>query len=384
MENLIVAGIVLNILLLSLIFSKKNRSYPDKFLILYLTVATLAQVVLYFETMSFFQQSLLMLLGKGLYLLNAPLFFAYVYTLLTSKKISVRLSVVLFLPFAAYVLHFIYYYFFVFDEAELSIRSGMLLVNGKVAVSWQIFVIGFLLIEPAYLVWYLVLLRKHKKGLLHSSSVIDYHLLRWLYFLFYLWLTITAVLVPLSMLSVVTEILSHDLLQLMIQSATVLFFFIVGYYGFKRTTVFVDPEVKAVPDESPKNPLYQKSGLSEDQAAAYHQRLLTYMETEKPYLNGELKALELAQMIGISVNHLSQVLNQKQQQNFFDFVNGYRLKDVITKMKDPANSHLTLLAMALDSGFNSKTSFNTVFKKLTHQTPSAYYKAIKTGLKKNS
>ena len=100
------------------------------------------------------------------------------------------------------------------------------------------------------------------------------------------------------------------------------------------------------------------------------------MTDQKPYLDGELTAGALSQALGISINHLSQVLNQEQHQNFFDFINSYRVKEVIEKMKDPGNRHLTLLALALDSGFNSKTSFNTVFKKVTHQTPSQFYKML--------
>jgi len=101
------------------------------------------------------------------------------------------------------------------------------------------------------------------------------------------------------------------------------------------------------------------------------------MQEKKPYLNGELTAGELSKLLGISVNHLSQVLNKEQKQNFFDFINSYRIKDVLLKMEDPSNAHLTLLALALDSGFNSKTSFNTIFKKVTNQTPSQYYKSLK-------
>jgi AraC-like DNA-binding protein len=100
------------------------------------------------------------------------------------------------------------------------------------------------------------------------------------------------------------------------------------------------------------------------------------MEEKKPWLNGELTAGQLSQLLGISVNHLSQVLNKEQHQNFFDFINSYRVSEVIRRMGDNGNSHLTLLAIALDSGFNSKTSFNTVFKKVTNQTPSHYCKAL--------
>jgi AraC-like DNA-binding protein len=77
----------------------------------------------------------------------------------------------------------------------------------------------------------------------------------------------------------------------------------------------------------------------------------------------------------MSPNHLSQVINQLEGKNFFDFVNAYRVEEVKRKMADDRSKKLTLLAIALESGFNSKTSFNMVFKKMTGQTPSQYYKS---------
>lgn len=380
MEYLIVAGIVLSVLLLTVTLSKKNKQAPDKHLILYLGFATFWQAYFYLETLSFLQASPFMLLGKGLYLLNAPLFFAYVYVLTTSRRLTPKLSAILFSPFAAYVIHFMYFHFLVFDQADLSIKSGLLFIDGQLALSWLFFVILFLLIEPVFLVWFYFLLKKYKQRLLQSESDLSRIRLRWLYLLFYLCLIISLFLIPASMLSLGGGLISTDLLPIMMQGATVLFLFIVGYYGFRQTTVFANPALDLTTEGQMKNGSYQRSGLSDGQAAIYHAQLLTLMEEKKPYLNGELKASELAQMLDISVNHLSQVLNNIQQQNFFDFVNGYRIKEVIKKMKAPKNSHLTLLAMALDSGFNSKTSFNTVFKRMTHQTPSAFYKSLTSGL----
>ncbi|VXD10713.1 helix-turn-helix domain-containing protein [Marinoscillum sp. 108] len=380
MEYLIVAGIVLSVLLLTVTLSKKNKQTPDKHLILYLGFATFWQAYFYLETLSFLQASPFMLLGKGLYLLNAPLFFAYVYVLTTSRRLTPKLSAILFSPFAAYVIHFMYFHFLVFDQADLSIKSGLLFIDGQLALSWLFFVILFLLIEPVFLVWFYFLLKKYKQRLLQSESDLSRIRLRWLYLLFYLCLIISLFLIPASMLSLGGGLVSTDLLPIMMQGATVLFLFIVGYYGFRQTTVFANPALDLTTEDQMKNGSYQRSGLSDGQAAIYHAQLLTLMEEKKPYLNGELKASELAQMLDISVNHLSQVLNNIQQQNFFDFVNGYRIKEVIKKMEAPKNSHLTLLAMALDSGFNSKTSFNTVFKKMTHQTPSAFYKSLTSSL----
>lgn len=376
MKNLTVAGIVLTLFLLSLILGKKNKQVADKYLILYLCYATLTQVYFFAETISEVRHSYWMLLGRGVYLLNAPLLFLYVYSLFTSKRIALKFALVLFLPFAAYVLHFFYFYLWVFDKVSLSVQSGLLVINGEISVSWSIFVILFLLIEPVYLVWFYLLLSRYKRGLLDAVSSIDNIQLRWLYLLFYLWLINTAILVPISTLAVGVAWIPVEFLEIMIQATCVAFFFILGYYGFKQTSVFIDLKPDVAFTTGVKPPGYQKSGLSEEQANGFHRQLLSLMESQKPYLKGDLKATELAQLLGASVNHLSQVLSQIQQQNFFDFINTYRVKDVICKMEDPKNAHLTLLAIALDSGFNSKTSFNTVFKKLMHQTPSDYYKSI--------
>jgi len=376
MKLLLVAGIVLTLLLLSLIVSKKEKQTSDQYLIVFLCFVTLKQSYFYLETFSLVQNSYWMLLGRGVYLLDAPLFFLYIFNLLTSKKLSLKLFTILIFPFAAFFIHFLYYYFFILDDADLQMQSGLLVIDGVISISWLAFAGMFMIIEPAYLFWFYVLLTRYRKGLLNDISNQDRMQIGWLYLLFYLSVFITVILVPMSTLTIGTGWFSTDVIQFAVQAGEVVFLFVLGYYGFKHTNVFVDYSYDDERSEKPKNSGYQKSGLSATKAKAYHQELLTFMETEKPYLNGELKASELAKFLGITPNHLSQVLNKIQSQNFFDFVNSYRIREVIRKMEDPKYSHYTLLALALDSGFNSKTSFNTIFKKSMNQTPSSYYKAI--------
>ena len=88
----------------------------------------------------------------------------------------------------------------------------------------------------------------------------------------------------------------------------------------------------------------------------------------------------LAEMMEIPSNHLSQLLNEGYGKNFADFVNTYRLEAFKAKVADKSQRHLTILALAYDSGFNSKTVFNTYFKKTMGTTPSAYWKK-NSGLK---
>ena len=98
------------------------------------------------------------------------------------------------------------------------------------------------------------------------------------------------------------------------------------------------------------------------------------MENEKPYLNNRLGLKDVAEYLNISVHHLSQVINEQLDKNFFDFVNDYRVTEVKNLLRDPKHKQFTLLAIAYDCGFNSKSSFNSVFKKITGLTPSSYVK----------
>ena len=107
-----------------------------------------------------------------------------------------------------------------------------------------------------------------------------------------------------------------------------------------------------------------------DVAIKKHHELLELMNNENPYLNPKLTLTELAESLKISPNHLSQIINQNEQVNFHDFVNKYRVEEFIQKVQN--NKSYSLLAHALDSGFNSKSTFNSVFKKLKSVTPSQY------------
>lgn len=376
MVVLIAAGFVLLVLLLSIMLGKRNKLYADEYLILYLSFATLRQIYVYLEYSGLLQQSYWMLLGKGIYLLHAPFFFLYIFALTQQRRLMWKYYVFLFAPFAAYTIHFFYYYFWVFDVVKLSTEQGLLFINGELSWSWLIFVVLFLIIEPIYLILSYVLLRRYRKQLLESVSAMDRINLNWLNVLLFFWLVSAILLIPIGTMTVSWGWVSTSLMEMLIEVVSVIFFFVIGFYGFKQTTIFTNLELNVALAEKTMAGNYGRSGLSPEQAKEHHVQLLQLMVEKKPWLNGELTAGELSQLLGVSTNHLSQILNKEQRQNFFDFINNYRVKEVIRKMEDPTNDHLTLLAIALDSGFNSKTSFNTVFKKIIHQTPSHYYRSL--------
>ena len=123
------------------------------------------------------------------------------------------------------------------------------------------------------------------------------------------------------------------------------------------------------------NRKYHKSGLDSEAATVLYSKLLAYMEAAKPHLQPDITIYKLADDLGVPRHHLSQVINEKAQKSFFDFINSYRVEEVKKSLASTEMSNRNILGMALDCGFNAKATFNTAFKKFTSMTPSAYQKA---------
>ena len=102
-----------------------------------------------------------------------------------------------------------------------------------------------------------------------------------------------------------------------------------------------------------------------------------YVRQHKPYLNPNLTIHELAAGLQLPPYVLSRVINEGFGQNFFDFINAYRVEEFKQLMAAPQARQYTLLALALEVGFNSKTAFNRAFKKQTEQTPREYFSGIR-------
>jgi AraC-like DNA-binding protein len=104
-------------------------------------------------------------------------------------------------------------------------------------------------------------------------------------------------------------------------------------------------------------------------------RLNELMLNEKPYLDNELSLPKLAQMLEISTHELSFLLNEGFEENFYEFVNRHRVEESKKLLTNTKLQHLNMVGIAFEAGFNSKTAFNTAFKKLTGQTPSEFRKS---------
>ncbi len=226
-----------------------------------------------------------------------------------------------------------------------------------------------------YVVFTYRLLRQHRARILREFSNREKINLDWLQFLFY----------GMAVLWFVIIFIRGD--ENIFKTAT-LFIFLIGYYGIKQVGVFSNapqstPEVEGEPvteivlEEKKK---YAKSGLNESAAQMLHRQLLKLIEDERPYLDPDLTLSQLASRLDMHPNYLSQVINDKEGVTFYDFINALRVKEFERRVQLPEGQQLTLVALAYDCGFNSKTSFNRNFKKVTGLSPSDYLRRLGVNL----
>jgi AraC-like DNA-binding protein len=130
---------------------------------------------------------------------------------------------------------------------------------------------------------------------------------------------------------------------------------------------------KLAPQHVPK---YPDKGFSESELVELKAKMECLMRDKKPHLESTLTALQLAEMMGLPLKDLSRLLNTGFRQNFYDFINSYRVEEFMRLANEGQHRNQTLLAIAFDAGFNSKTTFNNAFKKFTGITPSEYLKTL--------
>ena len=141
----------------------------------------------------------------------------------------------------------------------------------------------------------------------------------------------------------------------------------------EETTVAVDAIEEPDADENPK---YVRSGLSEDVAEDYKQRLLQAMDEHRWYLDCDLTLPELAEHTGLTRHQVSQVINERLNKNFFSFISGYRIERAKALITAPNTRDMPIVELALEVGFKSKSSFYKAFKKETGMTPTEFKKGL--------
>lgn len=162
------------------------------------------------------------------------------------------------------------------------------------------------------------------------------------------------------------RIFVHDPTYLMYR---VFWFLIVGYTFWLAYTVLLQDELFTLP-----SPVNEKTLTPEEEATLNH--IMEYLEEEKPYLEPQLKLADLAQATDLSRHELSRIINTGTGQSFFDLINTLRIGTFIQAYEAAAEHEKSILQLAYQSGFNSKSAFNRAFRKVTGSSPSEYFSEV--------
>jgi AraC-like DNA-binding protein len=376
-----IVGMNIALFLSFILFSKKGKTIADKILAVWLVVSAV-HLGLYYHHSTALLHTVPQLIGWAvpIPLVHGPFLFLYTCALTQPTTFKYKVWLIHFVPA---VLLYLYILPFLFSPAAEKLTAIQYDLPPDFYFDYLHEVVlvcsGF-----GYALWAAWLLRRHKRRIAFEFSNTERINLDWLRYLIY----------SLSGLWVLVAYGNDDL----IFTAAVFFILFIGYFGIKQVGIFTEKKSDAFPQYAPQSATeqvaflaydqsletvdhdavekkkYQKSGLSEEQANQTQYELLELMTNEKLYRNSELTLSELAARLNIHPNYLSQVINDKEGVNFYDYVNAMRVEEFKRLAALPESQQFTLLSLAYDCGFNSKSSFNRAFKKATNYSPSEFLK----------
>lgn len=377
-----IIGITIAFLLEFLLLSKKGRSKADNILALWMFFIGLHLFLFYLQYSGLYLTYPVTIgIILPLPLVHGPFLYLYVATLtgqLPQRRIFRYIHFFTPLLMYAYLIHF---FLLPAHEKIAVVNSG----GAGYEVFSSLNVILIILSGIAYVTLSQIVLSRHRKNIREQFSSVEKINLNWLQYLVVGISFIWTVIIVVNWLSPAFLDLEKVNPDIYIYSSVVIFVCFLGFFGLKQTTVFTthvvqfqhNPEItSSVNPERKDIEKYAKSGLKDSDAEQLHKKLNEYMLVEKPYLNSDLSLSKLGENFGVHSNYLSQVINDRENKNFYDYINYYRIEEFKRMVTDPKKKKLTIMALAFDCGFNSKSAFNNCFKKFTNQTPSEFMKKV--------
>jgi AraC-like DNA-binding protein len=372
MQILLIIGVFLAVFMAFLLFFKKQKQKADFTLLLILllnaTIILLASIEVYNRNNNY-PYPFFINTSTALILLHGPLLWFYIKQL-TSEKYRFKITYLLhFLPFAAILFLLYATMFHLPSEERIYIDQTESFKNELI---FPIIILVIFISNQGYYIWGLFIRKKYISRIQSYFSKTDHLEMLWMKVLLISGLVFHSAISILYALDYMMNLMAYDFLQLTGFSFAALFVVFLGFFGIKQGNIFTDREI--IVPQFPERVHMNTFENTSDEDAQIVKELLQYMNTYEPWKNPELTIAQLANQLQMSTDKLSEILNSKLNRNFFDFINRYRVDEFKRLCRIPENKKLTLIAMAYDSGFSSKATFNRVFKNITSTTPGEFYR----------
>ncbi|HPI89699.1 MAG TPA: helix-turn-helix domain-containing protein [Spirochaetota bacterium] len=357
---------------------KKNNNLSNRILALLFLAISVSMIMNYFHmTQKWSAFYCMIYVNLSFYLLYGPLMYLYTLSITGSIKKPLTRYLRHFLPFAVFLSYMVVRHRIIEWTGAMDFKP---FYENTSLFSYPNLVILFLFVNLGYICRSLHVVREYKKSLEEYFSDVQRISLIWL-----------SLLLSGAMIFIILIIafllLFRDLTVNYFKTELVMIIYITYLATIYMATFFTIryPQLfnekmrsEKIHEDEEKNgtraPKYEKLKLDDSLKAQYTDELLHYMKLSKPYLNDSLTLRDLAGMINIPYHHLSLIINTDLKQNFYQFINTYRVEEAKTMLTLEEYKDFTILTIAFNSGFNSKTTFNTIFKQITGHTPSEYRK----------
>ena len=344
-----------------LIHNKKNYT-SNYFLAFVLLIQAILTANLFASTIKGYllaSYPFLLIIASPIIFLPGPSLYFYTKSIVYKNFTLKRQDIIHFLPFLIYCLYLFSKYLNLSPEQLRNILTVKLsLINYIFRTS----IIQLLILT--YVIFSLRIINYYQKEIKKTLSSIEQINLSWLRLILFGFIGMWIFWVSTYILYAVTNTFHNNLhftgMFLLFVLANIIF-----YKGMRQ------PEFFAGIEEKPK---YETSTLTKEEKETYHQKLISYMEKEKPFLNSSLSLNDLSDKLAIMPKYLSQVINECCEKNFYDFINSYRVEEAKQILLNPASERKTILEILYEVGFNSKSTFNTSFKNFTGVKPTEFRK----------
>lgn len=375
LDFVLVGGLIIVMVILFFLLKSQKKELPHKILITFFAIFFLVVLGFYgylHEIIYIFLIGFPVILSGGY--LVAPLLLLYIRSLYQKEKGLVRSHFKHFIPFNI---------FFVFIAIPMTVSF----IHGDHIFQYLVWFEKYqdveTLFQTSFLMYYCYLsyqlLLQIQNSLEHNFSNLKKKDLNWIK---YLILTVF-ITIGLDFLTTVYEMVFGEVewqTGFISTFAMIIMTFFLGYYGSSQSQIlipdFLIHQAEITPPIIKNSPskIHHLSNTNELEIEALKNKLLEILAKEKPYLDEDLTLGGLAQLIEISDKKLSALLNHHMQITFYDLINNYRVEEVKDKLVNKDFENYTLLAIAMDCGFKSKTTFNRKFKKATGISPSEFKK----------
>lgn len=360
-----IVGATLAAFLCFLLSAKKQKTQSDHILLVWMAVLALHQGLMLVSATSLGHRAPHLLgLSFPFPLFHGILLYCYAWSITTGQQLSLLKVLPHLLP--PLVLTALALPFYCLSGPE----KIAVFENGGKGYEWYNLgrIAMILATGVGYVVWTLRLIRRHRAAVENEYSNTERKTLRWLEYLS----------IGLAVLWLLVAFFDDTV----IFAGVVLFVLFIGFYGIQQLPVFHALDVEKTPASPSKKEValtegdpirYAKSGLKAEEADRVYAGLNKLMAEKALFKDPELTLADLARQLDIHPNYLSQVINEREQKNFYHYINSLRVQEFLRVAGRPEQRNFTLLAIAFDCGFNSKSTFNKYFKHHTGKTPTEYF-----------